>query len=209
MKHPLSFIPLLLALLLSCKSPDPGTQENLASESLETEAPKTDLGMASTFDYQRFPIQKGRLGPIRIGMTIAEAEAEFDGLRKEVSEAILFGYGGGSPAYLYYDRDKVAFGLIPILGTDTVLLIIAADPQLTTTNGLHPTSTVREITAQYPGIQVNLDMLNDWEYFADTANRWEFVFMTGEGDAVGEFGEGEDSAPPLRMDIRADWITID
>ena len=161
----------------------------------------------SGFDYDKFKIKKGQLGAIKVGMTISEAELKFGGLRKEVGYATSFGYGGGSPAYLYYDQDKVVFGLIPSLDTDTILIIIAASPRLTTTNGLNPNSTVKEISKHYPDIKVNQDLMNGWESIYDTTNNWNFVFMTEE-KTVGEYPELEVPSELKNMEIKADWISI-
>jgi len=161
----------------------------------------------STFDYDEYEIKKGQLGEIKIGMTISEAEQKFKGLRKEVGQATDFGYGGGSPAYLYYDQENIAFVLIPTLNTDTILIIIAASPKLKTTNGLSPNSTVMEISKKYPGIKVNQDLMNGWEYISDTTNNWNFVFMTDE-TTVGDYPELEVPSDLKNLDIKADWITI-
>jgi hypothetical protein len=161
----------------------------------------------STFDYDEYEIKKGQLGEIKIGMTISEAEQKFKGLRKEVGQATSFGYGGGGPAYLYYDQENIAFVLIPTLKTDTILIIIAASPKLKTTNGLSPNSTVMEISKKYPGIKVNQDLMNGWEYISDTTNNWNFVFMTDE-TTVGDYPELEVPSDLKNLDIKADWITI-
>ena len=161
----------------------------------------------STFDYDEYEIKKGQLGEIKIGMTISEAEQKFKGLRKEVGQATDFGYGGGSPAYLYYDQENIAFVLIPTLNTDTILIIIAASPKLKTTSGLSPNSTVMEISKKYPGIKVNQDLMNGWEYISDTTNNWNFVFMTDE-TTVGDYPELEVPPDLKNLAIKADWITI-
>jgi hypothetical protein len=170
--------------------------------------PKTDdLSEGLTFDYKEFEIRNGELGEIKVGMTISEAEQKFEGLRKEVGQATSFGYGGGSPAYLYYDQNNVVFGLIPTLNTDTILFIIAASPNLTTTNELNPNSTVKLISEKYSKIKVNQDLMNGWEYISDTTNNWNFVFMTEE-KTVGNYPELEVPSDLKNMDIKVDWITI-
>lgn len=140
-------------------------------------------------------------------MTISEAEQKFSGLRKETDQATNFGYGGGSPAYLYYEGNTIAFGLIPTLNTDTILFIIAVSKKLTTTNGLSPNSTVKEISEKYPDIYVRQDLMNGWEHISDTTNSWDFVFMTEE-KAVGDYPELEIPSKLENMEIKSDWITI-
>ncbi len=169
---------------------------------------KTDvLSEVLTSDYQVFTIKKGQLGDNKIGMNISEAEQKFKGFKKEVGQATSFAYGGGSPAYLYYDHNILAFGIIPKLNSDTILLIIAVSPQLRTINGLNPNSTVKQISEKYPNVKVNQDLMNGWEYISDTVNNWEFIFMTDE-KTVGDYPELEFPSALKNKDIKADWITI-
>jgi len=191
-----------LTIICSCKQEKAEQPKQAKSESTTDE-----LSEVLTFDYQEFVIKNGQLGEIKVGMTITEAEQKFKGLRKEVGQATSFGYGGGSPAYLYYDQDNVVFGLIPILNTYTVLLIIVASPNLSTTNGLNPNSTVKLISEKYPKVKVNQDLMNGWEYISDTTNNWDFVFMTEE-TTVGDYPELEVPSDLKNLDIKADWITI-
>lgn len=161
----------------------------------------------STFQYQKFEIKKGQLGDIKIGMTISEAEQQFKGLKKEVDHATNFGFGGGAPAYLYYDEDNVVFGLIPAYTTDTLLIIIAASPKLTTTNGLNPNSTAKDISERYANVKVRQSLMNEWEFISDTINNWDFIFMTDE-KTIGNYPDLDAPSELKRMEIKADWITI-
>jgi len=198
---------LILTTLCSCNQPTDkmsGKEQSLQTKKQSTNEKQSKV---STLDFSEFEIMKGRLGEIKIGMTISEVEQKFDGLRREEGKATSFGYGGGSPAYLYYDQENVVFGLIPTLSTDTVLLIIAASPKLKTTNGLTPNSTVKKISENYPQIEVNQDLMNGWEYISDTTNNWDFVFMTDE-KKVGDYPELEVSSDLKNLNIKADWITI-
>jgi len=83
-------------------------------------------------------------------MTIEEAENQFSGLSRKEDEAVNFGFGGGSPAYLYYSGEELIFGLIPKLDSDTLLFIIVAHKNLKTQNGLNPNSSVEEILKIHP-----------------------------------------------------------
>jgi len=207
MTRQLTYFLLLMALWSSNQPANNKSQEE--QQPIQSKSQSTHLVQSedSTFDYDEYEIKKGQLGEIKIGMTISEAEQKFKGLRKEVGQATDFGYGGGSPAYLYYDQENIAFVLIPTLNTDTILIIIAASPKLKTTNGLSPNSTVMEISKKYPGIKVNQDLMNGWEYISDTTNNWNFVFMTDE-TTVGDYPELEVPSDLKNLDIKADWITI-
>ncbi|MGZ0017510.1 hypothetical protein [Yeosuana sp. AK3] len=195
-------------LIFSCNT----TTEKKANDTkaeLETETPVEKPNSESTeFQFSDFKIMNSRLGSIEVGMTIQEAEKQFDGLTKKVDEAVNFGFGGGSPAYLYYSGDEILFGLIPSLGTDTLLFIIAAHKNLQTTNGLSPNSTVKDLLEKYPDLMVNQDLMNSWEYFQDTTNGWDFVFMTDEQTEIGEYPDLENPSKPKRLTKKTDWITI-
>ena len=198
---------IILTLIWSCNQ-SPGKKEKKEQKKqTEFESAINDLPEILTFDYQKFEIKNGQLGDVKVGMTISEAEQKFKGLRKEVGQATSYGYGGGGPAYLYYDQDTLAFGLIPTLDTDTVFLIIAASPKLTTTNRLNPNSTVKKISGKYSDVKVSQDLMNGWEYISDTTNNWDFVFMTDE-KTVGDYPELEVPSDLKNLDIKADWITI-
>lgn len=160
------------------------------------------------FNFTNFKIGKGQLGKIKIGMTIEEAEKQFTGLTKKVDEATSFGFGGGSPAYLYYLGDELVFGLIPELETDTLLFIVAIHKNLQTTNGLNPKSSVSNLLEKYPNLTVQEDLMNDWEYFQDKKNNWDFIFMTDEDTQIGEYPELNAISKPKRLTTKADWLTI-
>jgi hypothetical protein len=164
--------------------------------------------ITSKLKYEDYKILNGQLGNIKLGMTIPEAEKQFSGLSKKVDYATNFGFDGGSPAFLYYSGDELIFGLIPKLDTDTLLYIIAAHKKLQTTNGLNPNSSIGELIQKYPNLTVEQDLMNGWEIFEDTINRWQFVFMTDEKTQIGEYPELEVPSKPKRITTKTDWITI-
>ena len=202
MKHILTI--LIGLFLFGCnsttKTENNETKTELTSE-IETET-------TVDFDFDKFKIQKGQLGEIKIGMTMSEAEMQFSGLTKKTDEATSFGFGGGSPAYLYYSGNELLFGLIPKLETDTLLFIIAAHKHLQTTNELNPNSTVEELLKKYPDLTVQQDLMNSWEFFQDLKNGWDFIFMTDEQTEIGEYPELEVPSKPKRLTTKTDWITI-
>ncbi|NAS29988.1 hypothetical protein GTQ40_03295 [Flavobacteriaceae bacterium R38] len=198
---------LVLILLWSCNQSSDESKKSEQSKRTKPESTTNKFSEVTTFGYKNFKIKKGQLGEIKIGMTIAEAEQKFKELKKEVNQATKFGYGGGSPAYLYYHKDSLVFGLIPKLDTDTLLFIIAASQKLITTNKLNPNSTVKKISDKYPNIKVNQDLMNRWEYISDTTNNWEFVFKTDE-KTIGDYLELEIPSDLKNLDIKADWIVI-
>jgi hypothetical protein len=190
--------------LFSCNS----TFKKETSEANLDSTQKTEKSISSAFDFKSFKIMKEQLGGIKIGMTIAEAETHFSGLVKKVDEAVNFGFGGGSPAYLYYADNELIFGLISKLDTDSLLIIIAVHKKLRTVNGLNPNSTVSELLQKYPDLTVQQDLMNSGEFFQDTINNWDFVFMTDEKTAIGDYPELEVPSKPKRLYKKTDWIAI-
>ena len=194
--------PLIGLLLFGCNSTTK-TENNETTTDLTIEKQSE-----SSVNFDKLKISKGQLGNIKIGMTIKEAEQQFTGLTKKVDEATNFGFGGGSPAYLYYSGDELIFGLIPKLDSDTLLFIIAANKKLQTTNGLNPKATVSELIQKYPDLTVEQDLMNSWEFYQDETNGWDFIFMTDEKTQIGEYPEIEVPSKPKRLTTKTDWITI-
>ena len=166
------------------------------------------IATQQSFRFDEFKIEKERIGSIKLGMTLSEAEEFLSGFRKEVSEATLFGFGGGSPAYLYYWEDEIVLGLIPALETDTLLYLVAAHPQIKTTNGLNPNSSVSELLKKYPHLTVMKDLMNQWEFFQDKNKGWDFIFMTDKETEIGEYQDLYHPSVPKRLNTKSDWITI-
>lgn len=202
MKHILTF--LIGLFLFGCNSTT-NTESN-HTEAISTNEKKSEQSV--NFDFDNFKIRKGQLGDIKIGMTISEAEMQFSGLTKKTDKATNFGFGGGSPAYLYYSGDELLFGLIPKLETDTLLFIIAANKKLQTTNGLNPNSTIEDLLEKYPDLTVNQDLMSGGEFFQDKTNNWDFVFKTNEQTEIGEYPELELPSRPKRLTTKTDWIVI-
>jgi hypothetical protein len=162
----------------------------------------------NSFEFEEFKILQGQLGNIKLGMTIDEAEQQFSGLTKEEDEAMVFGFDGGGPVYLYYQGNDLVFGLIPGLLTDTIIAIIALHEKLITLNGLNPESTVSELIQKYPDLVIEQDGMNNWEFYHDVKHNWYFIFMTNEKTQIGEYPVSGDSSTPKRLTTKADWITI-
>lgn len=193
---------LFVSLLASCsQTSNKIKQEEIIELPKEIETEK--------FDYDKFLINKGSLGPIKIGMTISEAEKSLGNLTKVESEAFHFGFDGGGIAYLYYDNKDVVLGLIPQLNNDTIISIIAASNRLKTKNDISPISSIKELSVKYPKIELTQNLLNSWEEITDTSNNWTFVFMSDENNKIGEYKDLFLPATQMKnMDAKSDWITI-
>lgn len=202
---------IMLLILVSCSE----KRKSDAAENSKndfTQSKMTSLknpNQSTDFEFDKFVIAKGRLGSIKIGMTIQEAEMQFSGLEKKIDEATNFGFCGGSPAYLYSLGDEQVFGLIPKLDTDTLLIILAFSEKLCTSNGLNPKSNVSDLLQQYPKLTVKQDLMNGWEFFEDKKNNWGFIFITDEKNQIGVYPKIGATSKPKLVSTKADWITIE
>lgn len=157
-----------------------------------------------------FTIERKRLGPIKIGMRINEADAHCKQLQKKTVEAWLYGYDGGGEAYLYHNGDQDVFALIPWADTDTILAIVVLDSQLKMKNGLGPHSTISTLMRIYPGIKLYYNQMMEWESCEDPRNELSFVFATTPENQIGTYDEDTDmpSTKNKRPDAKIDWIVI-
>lgn len=162
----------------------------------------------SSFNFGNFIIQKHRVGNVRIGMTLSQADKLIKGLDKQEEEALSFGYDGGSKAVFYYIDDELVFAFIPKLDTDTIMCIIAAHPELKTINGLTASATVGEISKKYTAVYIHFDEMSESEIFYDINNEWDFVFLTEEGERIGKYTEIDKPYKALYFDIPCDWIVV-
>ncbi|WP_130736505.1 hypothetical protein [Flavobacterium sp. J27] len=192
---------MFLLLFFSCKD---NTQ--ITVEPTNKSSKKYDKKVPINFD--KYKIGKGNLGPIKIGMSISEAEKELVNLTKMECDAFAFGYDGGSKSYLYYWEDQHVLALITKADSEEILVIIAVAKNIKTTNGLTPNATVKEIQAKYPNIEVNLDLMMDWEYMHDEKNNWDFIFTTEENNRIGKYDIAEVPSKPINTEAIMSWITI-
>lgn len=160
------------------------------------------------FDFKRFKIRKSQIGDIKIGMKISEAEEKLIHLTKEETEAYDFGYDGGGKAYIYSFKKEPIIALIPKRDSTEILAIIALNKNLKTNNGLNPNSTVKEIQKRYPEIQINQNIMMNWEFIYEEKDNLDFIFTTKENNQIGEYTELEAPANPIRTEIKMNWITI-
>lgn len=158
--------------------------------------------------FEDFVIDKGRLGPIKIGMTIAEAEQHLAGLTRQDVSSHDFGLDGDSDAYMYSKGEEPILALIPGMINDTIIGIAAIHKNLKTSNGLTANARVEDLLKTYPGIEVIFNQLFFWEDMYDIDKQWNFVFMTEEHNRIGKYPDFEEKSEPLRKDIKADWILI-
>ncbi len=162
----------------------------------------------TSFNFGNYIIQKHRVGGIRVGMTLSQADKLIKGLDKQEEEALSFGYDGGGNAISYYLDEELVFAFIPKLETDTILCIIAAHPDLKTISGLTASATVGEISKKYTAVYIHFDEMSESEVYYDVANEWDFVFLTEEDERLGEYKEIDKPYKAVRFNIPCDWIVV-
>lgn len=176
---------------------------NIENQKVELQKKKT-IG----FDFEAFKISKGQIGEIKVGMNIYDAEKKLNGLTKKEAEAYDFGFDGGGKAYIYLLENEPVLALVPKMDSEEILVIIALSKNLKTINGLNPKSKVKEVQQKYPNIEINQDLMMNWEEIYDENNDWIFVFMTDENNRVGDYKEIELPTKPKRTETKMNWITI-
>ncbi|MFB9079485.1 hypothetical protein ACFFLS_06330 [Flavobacterium procerum] len=209
MKLKLSFL-IVFLLMISCNEKTEKQTEVLNKVPEKETVQKTEFQAKKTskFDFEKFTIEKGKIGNITIGMTMNEAETFLKNLNKTEAEAYDFGFDGGGKAYLYSFEGEFVLALIPKRDADEILAIVALSENLKTINGLHPKSSIQGIKKLYPKIQINQNLMMGWEDIYDEKNDWEFVFMTTEENRIGTYNDFETPSVPKKMNAKSEWITI-
>ncbi len=195
----------LITLQISCKN---DTEKQIEIWNNQIKKIETQKKKPKTFEFEKFKISKGKMGDITIGMNIIDAEKEIYELTKEEAEAYDFGFDGGGKAYIYSLKNEPILALVPKRDSEVIFAIIALNKNLKTTNGLNPKSNISEIQNKYPNIEINQDLMMDWEYMYNEKNNWNFVFLTDENNRIGEYKEIEMPTQPKRTETKMDWITI-
>lgn len=204
MKLKISFI-ILILLQFSCKN---NTEKQAETWNKRIQKAEVQTKKATEFSFEKFQISTKKVGEIKIGMTINNAEKLLKPLTKKEIEAYDFGFDGGGKAYIYSLENEFIIALIPKRDSQEIAAIIALSNKLKTKNGLSPKSTIADIQAKYPNIKINQNLMMDWEFIQDEKSNLEFVFVTNENNRIGEYDELEIPVTPKRNNIKADWITI-
>ena len=203
MKLKLTLI-ILTILQLSCKN---DTEKQIKPSNIGTQKVESQKKITIGFDFEAFKISKGQIGEI-VGINIYYAEKKLNGLTKKEAEAYDFGFDGGGKAYIYLLENEPVLALVPKMDSEEILVIIALSKNLKTNNGLNPKSKVKEVQQKYPNIEINQDLMMNWEDIYDENNDWIFVFMTDENNRIGDYKEIEMPTKPKRTETKMDWITI-
>lgn len=189
---------------------------SLASQSLFLKSnnikySQTKLTQHNEFDYSQFRIRKGQLGEIKIGMTLNEVwDLLIDlELTYKEEEAHWFGIGGGGSIYIFYYKAEPLFGLVPAYDTNTIKYIVTLHEKIKTLHGLGAKSTIEEILAIYPELELNISEVDDSEYFVDLNTNWLFSFNTIEEKKIGEyFGLENSSSKIINTNYKCNHVLI-
>ena len=195
-----SIIYLLFLLCLFCCKP----REKKSGDNAEVPVNSNN----STFDFSRFEISEGALGEIKVGMTITDAEKNLTALTKKNVPVYQFGFDGEELVPSYYFRDALILAFIPVYNTDSIRFIFAVHKNFQTINGLSPKSTVKDLLEKYPDVNVNMNMMNGWEYISDDKNKWSFTFIVDDKNSIGEYPKAGEPSKPKTLSRHADWIMI-
>ncbi|WP_139999310.1 hypothetical protein [Flavobacterium microcysteis] len=196
-----------LFLLFSCKKETEARKiekEKEPVETIETVASQPEEG----FHFENFPIEKGQLGPIKVGTSLEDAEKHLKELTRKRCDPFDFGYDGGGDAYIYYWKDQPIVALVPERDSNTLLAIAALHKKLKTDKGLHPEATIKDILQLYGDLPIHQNLMMSWEFMHDEKTDWEFVFMKDPEHQVGTYENTDSPGKVTDTNAKIDWITI-
>ena len=164
--------------------------------------------------YEDYKISKGRLGEIRTGQTIDNAEKHLQKFRSELDEAWLFGYGGGGNIHFYYDNENPILGLIPKRETDTIKAIIVISEKFINDKGLSTSLTFEGLKKLYPETEINLNEKYGWEWSVYKDEYFHVVFDTEEDNRIGQYTFDKYGIATKKKELNnitkpIDWIAIE
>ncbi|MDV6169918.1 hypothetical protein R1T16_15885 [Flavobacterium sp. DG1-102-2] len=195
-----------LLTVLSCAK-EKETKEQEAAETTEQKKAQ-ETKEEKAYDFSKFAIGKAKLGPVKIGMTIAKAETYLTDFTQQDAEALDFGFDGGGKAFIYNYKGKPVLALVPALNSDVIIGIAAIDKNLQTFLYTHPKMAIKDMLPVYPNVKVQLNQMMEWEEIFDDVNGWNYVFMTNDKNRVGAYKNESEATLPARLTAQSDWITI-
>lgn len=216
-KYKIVVISTLLVLLQSCNKstrviipvaqiPVEHTPIILEKDSITTTS--SDIAQQSTLNYSDWLIGKKSLGPLKIGMSMKEVDSILVSMNKQVGLALDFGFGGGSPAYVYSIDTVPILAVVQALNSKKVFAIVVLSDQLKTASGLHPKMKVYQLLEVYPQMEFYLDYMNGWEIASDDTNQWSFIFVTNKSNQIGIYPQQEKPSLAKKTIATNTWILI-
>ncbi|MEZ0007247.1 hypothetical protein ABH942_002626 [Flavobacterium sp. 28YEA47A] len=196
-----------LFLLYSCKKEveiQNNSEQNQSIETIETSIVRPE----KIFRFENFPIEKGQLGPIKVGSSLEEAEEQLTELTRKRCDPFDFGYDGGGDAFIYYWKDQPILALIPERDSNTLLAIAAIHKKLKTNKGLHPEATIKDILELDDNLPLYQNHMMSWESMFNEKMNWEFIFMKDAEHQVGTYENMNSPGKVADYNAKIDWITI-
>jgi hypothetical protein len=160
------------------------------------------------FNFDKFIILKGKIGEIKIGMNLNEAENFLRQMNRKEVNAYDFGYGGGGNAFVYSLKSEPVIALIPDRDTSKIIAIIAISNKLKTDNDLNPQSNIIDILKKYPEMEINQNLMTGHEYMIDENKNWIFIFLTENNKRIGTYDDLLRSSSPKLLTAKIDYIVI-
>nr|WP_322624098.1 hypothetical protein [uncultured Flavobacterium sp.] len=198
MKKHFSIVILIFIVLISCTN-----KENpKATSPLKVSTGKSKLS------WQNWQIEKGALGPLKIGSNISEYRNDLKGFDSVAVDAFLYKYDGGGVAYEYSYNKKPLFVLMPAIDTDSIIAVMTLHSDFKTIYGTSSGNSVARIVKQYKKLPVILDLLSGGEVMTDTVNRIKYVFDTPDDAHIAEYPDIDNPGLLKRSNTTCDWITI-
>lgn len=195
--------------LLSCgKDKEKDTSPAVETKTGAATASPNVKHEATAYDFSKFEISKGKLGSVKLGMSMSQADALLTDFTKEEADAYDYGFDGGGTSYVYSYNGKKVLALIADRNKGMLICIVAIDKNLTTSKGLHPGMTAQDLFPLYPNVKVHFNAMMQWENITDDVNGYTIVFTTGDKNRVGVYKNAETPSLPKRLDIKSNWITI-
>lgn len=171
---------------------------------------KKELG----FNFSDFVIMKNSIGPIKLGMTVKEAESKFVNLKKKLVPVYKFGFDSEELVPTYYYEGSMVFALIVFPLQKKISQIIAVHKDLRTINNLSPQSTIKELKEKYPDLTISISAIDDSESIDDLKNGWTFFFKNNGkpiepiGDYKGDMYENWSTKKFKTLNRKSDFIMI-
>lgn len=158
--------------------------------------------------FENWQIEKKKLGPISIGMTIRQVDSILYDLSKQEGVALDFGFGGGSPAFIYSLDTIPMLAVVQSLNNKKVFAIVAINSIFKTNSGLHPQMSVSQLLESYPLMNFYLDDMNGWEFCTDDIQKWTFMFCTTSQTQIGKYFSPDKPSKAKKNIATNTWIII-
>lgn len=153
-------------------------------------------------------IEKGKVGPLTIGMQKEEVTKFLSAFEMEETDAFYFGFDGGSKALLYSFRKKPVVALIPFAESDKIKAIVVLNSKTATNTGICPGMSASTLLEAYPNSQFHHNELSGWEEVNDTANQWTFVFLKDRTELNNPDNLKKEPYTPQNTSAKIDYIIV-